>query len=108
MSNQYNPFVKELNFKSNIIDSDFNLINSKYENQSLFKLGYHWYTKQVREKMNNIDFKRRKFYLIVNEFESNIPEYKDSLDNLVSKKLKLSKNEDVISRDFYKLWELIS
>merc|ERR1711998_585117 len=102
----YKPFIKDLNFKSNIIDANFDVISSQYENQPLFNLGYHYYTKQVREKMNSADLKKRNFYLIVNEFENKIPEYDDTLDFLVSKQLKFTKGEEVISRDFYKLWEM--
>ncbi len=108
MSKQYKPFIEVLNFKNNIIDDDFDVISSQYENQPSFNLGYHYYTKQVREKMNSTDLKKRNFYLIVNEFENQVPEYDDSLDSLVSKKLKFSKGEEIISRDFYKLWELIT
>ena len=108
MSQEYKPFVKEINFKNNIIDSDFDLILSKYENQPLFNLGYHYYTKQVRDKMDNLDFKKRNFYLIANEFENVTPDYEEGLDNLISKKFKLSKNDKILSRDFYKLWEIIT
>ena len=107
MSKVYKPFIKDLNFKSNIIDANFDVISSQYESQPLFNLGYHYYTKQVREKMNSADLKKRNFYLIVNEFENKVPEYDTTLDFLVSKQLKFTKGEEVISRDFYKLWEMI-
>ena len=58
--------------------------------------------------MNSSDLKKRNFYLIVNEFENKVPEYSDSLDFLVIKKLKFAKGEEIISRDFYKLWEMIT
>ena len=38
------------------------------------------------------EFKRRNYYLIVNQFESNIPDYKEGLDNVITKKLKFDKN----------------
>ena len=53
------------------------------------------------------EFKRRNYYLIVNQFESIIPDYKDNLDNIISKKLKFDKNTKVMTRDFYKLWEML-
>ena len=50
---KYIPYIKKLTFSNNIIDNDFDIIGSGYENQPLFNLGYHYYTKQVREKMND-------------------------------------------------------
>ena len=66
------PFIKKLTFNNKIIDNDFDVIESGYENQPIFSLGYHYYTAQVREKMENNDLRNRKFYLIVNEFENDV------------------------------------
>ena len=104
---KYTPYIQKLDFTNNILDQTFDLIESKIENQPKFNLGYHYYTKQVREKMQNEEFKRRDYYLVVNEFENNIPNYKEDLDNIIPKKLKFDKNTHVMSRDFYKLWELL-
>ena len=61
MSN-YIPYIKKINFTNNILDVKFDLIKSNYENQPKFKLGYHYYTKQVREKMHLDEFKKRNFF----------------------------------------------
>ena len=83
---KYTPYIQKLDFTNNILDQTFDLIESKVENQPKFNLGYHYYTKQVREKMQNEEFKRRDYYLVVNEFENNIPNYKEDLDNIIPKK----------------------
>ena len=40
MSN-YIPYIKKINFTSNILDVKFDVIKSNYENQPKFKLGYN-------------------------------------------------------------------
>ena len=102
MSN-YFPYIKKINFTNDILDVKFDVIKSYYENQPKFKLGYHYYTKQVREKMHLDEFKKRDFFLITSKFESIIPDYKEGLDNIISRKF----NSKVLTRDFYKLWEML-
>ena len=63
MSN-YTPFIKKLNFSKSIINEEFNLISSSFENQPLFSLGYHYYLNQVREKMESDDLQKRNFYRV--------------------------------------------
>jgi len=102
MSN-FAPYIKKLEFSKDILNENFDFVKTNYENQPKFNLGYHYYTKQVREKMHIDEFKRRNYYLIVNQFESNIPDFKNDLDNVISKKL----NSKIMTRDFYKLWEML-
>ena len=59
---KYIPYIKKLTFSNNIIDNNFDVIDSGYENQPLFSLGYHYYTNQVREKMNDDELQKRKFF----------------------------------------------
>ena len=106
MSN-YTPFIKKLNFSKSIINEEFNLISSSFENQPLFSLGYHYYLNQVREKMESDDLQKRNFYLVVNEFEGDIPDFKEDLNNLIPNLLNFDKDTYVLSRDFYKLWEML-
>ena len=105
---EYKPFIQKLDFTNNILDSKFDLIKSGYENQPLLSLGFHKYLFGARQKMDIDEFKKRVYYLIVNQFESEIPEYSKDLNSNIPKKLEFNKTETVISRDFYKLWELIT
>ena len=97
------PFIQKLSFNK-IIDNKFDLVKSKYYNEPLFSLGYHYYLKQVRQKLNSDDLINRNFYLVLSNFEINVPEYEDDLEKLL-KKLKL---ENFYSRDFFKVWEILS
>lgn len=98
------PFIQKLSFNK-IIDKKFDLVKSKYYNEPLFSLGYHYYLKQVRQKLNSDDLINRNFYLVLSNFEINVPEYEDDLEKLLKKKLKL---ENFYSRDFFKVWEILS
>lgn len=98
------PFIQKLSFNK-IIDNKFDLVKSKYYNEPLFSLGYHYYLKQVRQKLNSDDLINRNFYLVLSNFEINVPEYEDDLEKLLKKKLKL---ENFYSRDFFKVWEILS
>ena len=98
------PFIQKLSFNK-IINNKFDLVKSKYYNEPLFSLGYHYYLKQVRQKLNSDDLINRNFYLVLSNFEINVPEYEDDLEKLLKKKLKL---ENFYSRDFFKVWEILS
>ena len=101
---EYKPFVQKLKFNK-IINEKFDTIKSYYHNEPLFSLGYHYYLKQVRQKLNSDDLLKRIFYLIVNNFEINIPDYENDLENKLKKKLKI---DNFYSRDFLKIWEIFS
>lgn len=100
----YKPFIQKLSFNK-IIDNKFDLIESKYYNEPLFKLSYHYYLKQVRQKLNSDDLINRIFYLITNNFEISIPDYEDDLESKLRKKLKI---DFFYSRDFFKIWEILT
>lgn len=106
MSN-YVSYDKKLEIDKGILDKKFDILESAYETQPIFKMGYTYYTKQVREKLNNNDLSKRSIFLITNNFEENIPDYDEDLNKLIPKSLSFEKDDSVISRDFYKLWEII-
>jgi 23S rRNA U2552 (ribose-2'-O)-methylase RlmE/FtsJ len=103
---KFKPFIQKIRDIPDIFDSNFNVSESKYPNLPLLSLGFHSYTKQVREKMNDKQLKERLFYLVVNQFEHKINDYDKDLENISNNYLKLNK-EDTLSRSFYKLWEII-
>lgn len=103
MSVNNDPFIQKLIFSKNIINEDFDFKGTNIKNIPLFKFGYQYYLTQKRENMNIDEFKKRRFYLIVNRFENIVPDYEDHLNNLLEKSLK----GKIINRDFYKMWELI-
>ena len=84
---EFKPFVQKLKFNK-LISEKFDTIKSYYYNEPLFSLGYHYYLKQVRQKLNSDDLLNRIFYLIVNKLEINIPDYENDLENKLKKKIK--------------------
>ena len=57
---EYKPFVQKLKFNK-IINEKFDTIKSYYHNEPLFSLGYHYYLKQVRQKLNSDDLLKEFF-----------------------------------------------
>ena len=86
MSN-YVSYNKKLEIDKGILDKKFDILESAYETQPIFKMGYTYYTKQVREKLNNNDLSKRSIFLITNNFEENIPDYDEDLNKLIPKSL---------------------
>jgi len=73
-----------------------------------FSLGFHHYIHQNKDKMyiteefNN----KKKVYLVMNKFERYIDDYDESIGSVSAKYFQLDKKPNILSRAFYKLWEL--
>ena len=80
-------------------------INSPFQNHQLFTLGYHHFIERTRnslsQRVDNFETKK-EFYYIVNNFETTIPNYENDIYNLS----KIYFKEEIISREFYKFWEI--
>lgn len=77
--------------------------------QPSFKLGYHYYITRTRETLINIIKKiesKKKFYNIVNNFELDIQDHNDTIQNLT--KIYFNIKTDSYSEDYYKIWEILS
>ena len=99
----YKPLIHEIPNIDNIFDSDSNIIFSDCESLPLLSLGYHYFIKQTREKMNDDKIRNGTFFLVTNEFESKIKDYDNDIDNYTKKKYKLKE----ISNRFYEMWEIM-
>jgi len=75
----------------------------------LFSHGFQEYLHANKNKMSVVnEFKgKKKTYLVIQPFESKIDEYDASLDNVSVDYFGLDEKPPIISRAFYKLWELI-
>ena len=51
---------------------------------------------------------KNKFYYIVNPFEDTIENYDNNISNLAKKFFNISNDPDILSRAFYKLWEILT
>lgn len=95
----------------NIYSSEFQITKSNYILEPLISLGFYYYLHQSKDKMeilNNSEYKNKDFYLIVNNFEHKMNHSKNDIEYETIKYLNLSKQEQILSRAFYKLWEIIS
>ena len=96
---------------NNFISSSKNLaISSPVASHPLFKFGFHNYIVRTREALSTIIKKlesKKKFYNIVNNFELEIQDYTDSIQNLTQLYFNIKKNINY-SDNFYKLWEILN
>ena len=108
----YKPVVYEImSGKKDIFNSNNDVLKSSYQNMPLFSLGFHPYIHQTKDKMEIVDKlkkKRDNFYYVVNPFEHKIANYEESLDDSTKLYFNLKKDSPkILSRAFYKLWEIL-
>lgn len=110
MSN-FTPFIYNCqSLKTNILNPDKKtnlIIYSKKEiDNPIFKTGFNYYIQKTKIKMVSI-YKtyqdKKKIYRILNNFEPIIDSYDETIKNELEKKLNIT----IISRDFYKIWEIL-
>lgn len=114
MSNNYKPFIFQLpTGSSSLLKKDNNsddLVVSSVISYPLFSLGFHSFlhrTKNAMEITKNLETKG-KFYYVVNPFEHKINDYKDDLTSNTKKFFNMTKEDpNILSRAFYKMWEMI-
>jgi len=94
-----------------IFSKDFNIKESKYQLEPLLKLGFHYYLHQTKDKMEILDsneYKNKDFYLVVNNFEHKIIDYDKDIKTITEKFFDIqTKEKQILSRAFYKLWEIL-
>lgn len=107
----YQPYIFKLNSgNSNILDkkNKNNLILSSHINLPLTSLVFNTYIHRTRNTMTitkNLETSN-KIYYILNPFEYNILNYEESIINSTKKYLNME-NIKNISRNFYKIWEIL-
>ncbi len=107
------------NSKKNILDYAVQPSFSEFPNMPLFKYGFYYYIHQTKNKMEIFekDSKIKDVHKIVNAFEDTVPQddptrqfKEDKLrpsDDINTFSIKYFKTDRIISRAFYKLWELL-
>lgn len=111
---EYLPVVVDVSTKhdNDFFTSDPEMDLQPYASYPLFTNGFHHFIHANKNKMEILDtFKnKKKVYLIVNEFERYVDNYDASIGNISSKYFNEhnQKNKpEILSRGFYKLWELL-
>ena len=106
---------------NNILDYDYKSSFSEFPNMPLFKYGFHYYIHQTKDKMAIFEKddknKSREVHKIINPYEDTVPQeeaikqYKnDALkptDDINTFSIKYFSSDKIISRAFYKMWELL-
>lgn len=75
-----------------------------------FSYGFHHFIHQTKDKMEEItkEFDRKKrVYEIISKFEKYVDDYDKDLDKLSKDYFDTGKKPDILSRAFFKLWELL-
>lgn len=72
-------------------------------------LGFHHYINDTKDKMQlTTQFEgKKKVYLVTNQFERYVDDYQDTIDNACIKYFDLTKKPKILSRGFFKLWEIL-
>ena len=113
--NKYNTVAiilpKQNDKKENILSTD---VNPNYIDGLLYpkySLGFHHYIHDTKDKMQIIEqFKGKKqVYRVTNPFEEQVDDYNDTINNACNKYFDLGKDKKpkILSRGFYKLWEIL-
>jgi len=111
--------LPQLKKNDNILDEISKPSFSVFPNMPNFKYGFYFYIFQTKNKMEifESDKKVKDFHKIVNAFEDTVPndepikQYKNdkikSSDDINTFSIKYFNSDRIISRAFYKLWELV-
>jgi len=94
--------------KSNILDTEDNVTFGSNVLKPSLNLGFIHFLHRTKDKMEILysdKFKGKYFYLVTNEFEHKIENYKKDLNTVALKSLNI--NKMIISRAFFKLWEIL-
>ena len=106
----YKQIVYKIPKENDIFDSEFNYELSKTTDIPLLSLGFHHLIHNNKDKMEILlQFKnRKKIYNILYEFDRYIDNYNNHLENETIKYFDIKNNKPkVLSRAFFKLWEII-
>lgn len=104
--NEIPIIIKLTTPKKSIFDTKPSVTFSSSIDYPKSEYGFHHFIHQTKDKTEILQkyAKTKKPYLIFNKFENNIDGYTNDINNTANKFF----NQDIISRSFYKLWEILS
>ena len=106
----YSPIVFKINnIKDDILKYDIDLKKSTIIDFPRFDLGFQHFLHSDNKKIEEFNkFKnKKKVYFVLNEFERYIDDEKNDIDNISINYFNLGKRPLIISRSFFKMWELL-
>ncbi len=95
--------------KNNIFDTISDVRFSNNIDYPMFSYGFQHFLHQSKDKMKitkEFDDKK-KIYLIMNQFERHVDNYDDDIGHLSNAFFTKNNRPEIISRGFYKLWEIL-
>ena len=108
--NEYVPDIYNIsNIPKDILKSKVDPKFSTSITYPKFSLGFHHYIHQSKDKMEvTSQFKgKKKVYYIMNNFERNIDDYDSDIDSVSKVYFDIDPKPNILSRAFYKLWEIL-
>ena len=111
-SMKYTPIIVKLpKLKKSIFDTEPDVYFSSNIDYPRAEYGFHHFIHQSKNTTSQLKAfeNKKKVYLVFNKFERYIDNYDDSIGNISKKIFGLDKDDtpDILSRGFYKLWEMI-
>lgn len=107
---KYHPIcIKIPNVNEDILDSEVSIKFSSNIDYPRFEYGFHHFIHANKNKMElTKQFEgKKKVYLVINPFERYIDEYNESIGNETLTYFDLKDKPNILSRGFYKLWEIL-
>lgn len=108
--NNFYPLCFELpQLTTNIFKTTMNCDFSNNIDYPGFEHGFHHFIHQSKNNMGEVtkDFEgKKKVWRVLNKFESSIDNYNKSISDMTREFFNLDKKPNILSRAFYKLWEI--
>lgn len=94
--------------KKNIFSNKNEVLVSSNVDYPRFEYGFHHYIHSDKNKMKVLDsFKgKKKVYYVMNEFERYVDDYDEDVGGISKNFFSLDNKPDIITRSFYKMWEI--
>ncbi len=110
LPSDYEPVVFKLpNLEKDIFETKVDPRFASSIDYPKFSLGFHHFIHQSKDKTEIFNqFKgKKRVYLVMNQFERNVDNYNRDIGSVSKEFFALKSKPDILSRAFYKLWELL-
>lgn len=105
----YIPIAYKLpDLDKDIFDKEINPTFTSSLDYPKFALGFQYYIHQTKDKMeivNNFEGKKRVYY-VLSKFEKSVDDYNKDIDNISKEYFDTKTKPQILSRAFFKLWEI--
>lgn len=107
---EFSPLVVQIPEITDKLEKSSKLVvHSHNIDYPTFKLGFHHFIHKAKNSMeivNQFEGKKR-VYLVLNNFERYVDEYNESINDACVKYFELGNKPKILSRGFFKLWEIL-